>query len=391
MNQKVSLNRIIGDVIGNLGLTNTNNIKDDFARWSTEALSLIGSKNTSEKFECELVIKNKKAPLPPNFLYVLAVKKGNKFLQTTMRSFTQWDKAKTNADLLDVNESVACDHTEETPGVPRSENILINGVYVATEVLTITFTLNDCGSVSNKTYSYVVQLGDTLTDIIDFFIGAINTPSIGVTAVATNGGINITGLTPDVNFTISTYTDSITGFISTDLLQKRVPSQKETKTQNGNIVDPKTTSTNLANVGVAKLNTGINRQASGSDQFLSDVFGDYLTDDVFKIENGCVWFNTYDDDRIGISYMGVALDDEGWPLIDEVHERAVTAYLMYMYKGREFYNGKLQNYVFQELKVNWLRLCGQSRGDDELPDRVEMQYLSNMWNQLLPLFNKEYF
>jgi len=390
MNQKVSLNRVIGDVIGNLGLTNTNNIKDDFARWASEALSLIGSRNTAEKFECELVIKNKKAPLPPNFLYVLAVKKGNKFLQTTMRSFTQWDKAKT-IGTEEINQSVACEHIEDTPGVPRSENILFSGVFAATEVLTITFTLNDCGNVSNKVFTYIVQAGDTINDIIDFFISAINSPSIGVIATLTNGGINIVGVTPEVNYTITTYTDSIAGTLSTTLLQARVPSKKATNKTKSCDIPTTTESTNLANVGVAKLNNGINRQGSGTDQFLSDAYGDYITDDVFKIENGCVWFNTFDDDRIGVSYMGVALDNEGWPLIDEIHERAVTAYLMYMYKAREFYAGKLANYVHQELKVNWLRLCSQSRGDDELPDRMEMQYLSNMWNQLLPLPNKEYF
>lgn len=390
MNHKVSLNRIIGDVVGNLGISNVNNVVDDFARWSTEALALIGSKNTSEKFECELVIRNKKAPLPPNFLHVLAVKKGSKFLQTTMRSFVQWNKS-SKASKNDVNQSAACEHIQDNPGIPRSENILFAGTFVATEVITITITLNDCGNVQNKVYSYIVQPTDTLTDIINYFVTAINNPSIGVVAVVTNGGINVTGLTPEVNFTITPYTDSIAGTVSTMLLQKRVPTQKATNKHESCDVPTKTTSTNLADISVAKLNTGITRQGTGADQYLTDVYGDYLTDDVYKIENGCVWFNTYDDDRIGVSYMGVALDDEGWPLIDEVHERAVTAYLMYMYKGREFYAGKLQNYVFQELKVNWLRLCSQSRGDDELPDRMEMQYLSNMWNQLLPLPNKEYF
>lgn len=389
MNHKVSLNRIIGDVVGNLGISNVNNVVDDFARWSTEALALIGSKNTSEKFECELVIKNKKAPLPPNFLYVLAVKKGSKFLQTTMRSFVQWDKASKSGEVVDSSDN--CENIQDNPGIPRSENIVISGVFVATEVVTITITLNDCGNVQNKVYTYIVQAGDTITDVINYFETAINNPSVGVVAVINNTGINVTGLTPDINFTITPYTDSIAGTVSTTLLQKRIPTTKATKKQNGSNITTKTTSNNLADISVAKLNTGITRQGTGADQYLTDVYGDYLTDDVYKIENGCVWFNTFDDDRVGVSYMGVALDEDGWPLIDEVHERAVTAYLMYMYKGREFYAGKLQNYVFQELKVNWLRLCSQSRGDDELPDRMEMQNLSNMWNQLLPLPNKEYF
>ena len=89
--------------------------------------------------------------------------------------------------------------------------------------------------------------------------------------------------------------------------------------------------------------------------------------------------------------MGVELDDEGWPLISETHEDAVTAYIMYMHKAISFYNGKTPLYVHNELKTRWFDLCGQARGDDELPDAEEMKYLTNIWMQMVPLPSLENF
>ena len=77
MGNKVSLNQIIGNVIGNLRITDTNNIKDDFARWACEAENKIGSEQSYKRHECELVIHNRKAALPPNFIYLHALKYGN--------------------------------------------------------------------------------------------------------------------------------------------------------------------------------------------------------------------------------------------------------------------------------------------------------------------------
>ena len=89
--------------------------------------------------------------------------------------------------------------------------------------------------------------------------------------------------------------------------------------------------------------------------------------------------------------MGVDLDEDGWPLISETHEDAVTAYIMYMHKSIDFYNGKIPQYVHFELKTRWFDLCSQARGDDELPNSEELKYLANLWMQLTPLPSPENF
>ena len=65
---KVSLQRIIGNFIGNLGIKNVDDIEDDLARWACEAENKIGSTSSYRRFECELNIRNRKAALPPNFV-----------------------------------------------------------------------------------------------------------------------------------------------------------------------------------------------------------------------------------------------------------------------------------------------------------------------------------
>ena len=109
------------------------------------------------------------------------------------------------------------------------------------------------------------------------------------------------------------------------------------------------------------------------------------------MENGYLYFNQLDNTKVGVAYWGVDLDEEGWPLINQLHEDAVTHYLMYMYKARDYYAGKLPQNVYKEMQARWFWLCGEARGDDEMPSETELRQLSNMWAQILPLRNKNFF
>lgn len=245
--QKVSLYRIIGNTIGNLGLKNASNHIDDFARWAQEAELLIGSKNSYKHYECEIEIKNKKACLPPNFCYLEGLKLGDHFLNVTYREFRM-------------------------------------------------FGNNNPGNLAG---------------------GAAANINTGVTAEFRNDNLGF-------NFGYSNEVDS--------------------------------------------------------------------TANVFSIVNGFIYVNSLQDGtRIGISYQGLEVDDDGWPLIAKDHELAVTSYLMWKFKSVEYFNGKLRGDIYKELEQRWYWLCGQARGDDEMPDQKELEYLGNMWNQLLPLPKKQFF
>ena len=392
---KISLNRIIGDVIGNLGLKVTNNIKDDFGRWACEAENKIGSTSSYRHYECELTIRNRKASLPPNFMYLEALKHGNKIINLTERSFRLFNKGfKSGAEQTPSN-FIGGQKVTNTPGVPLVIDVKLAGAFAAGDVITVTVTANNCGSVNSNTFNYIVQTGDSLTVIaanISTQINAIG--NIGYSSAPGNDLFQVIGDDPTISFQVALFTDSVSGSLTQCITQQRVPPKTNTVNLNSTNKNPILQSNNLANAAVAELNTGLQSDGGGNSiNSLNSAGYDYGYDfaSVFSIDNGCINFNVLDGTKIGISYMGVELDKEGWPLISETHEDAVTAYIMYMHKAISFYNGKTPLYVHEKLERRWFDLCGQARGDDELPSAEEMKYLANMWMQLVPLPSLENF
>ena len=156
----------------------------------------------------------------------------------------------------------------------------------------------------------------------------------------------------------------------------------------------KENSSNLAQGQAANINTGV--LAEFRNDNLGFNFGHSnsvgSTANIFSIVNGFIYVNSLKDGtKIGISYQGLETDEDGWPLISKTHEDAVTHYIMWRHKSIEFYKGKIPHVIFKELEQRWYWLCGQARGDDEMPDQKELEYLGNMWNQLLPLPPKQFF
>lgn len=89
-----------------------------------------------------------------------------------------------------------------------------------------------------------------------------------------------------------------------------------------------------------------------------------------------------EDTTIDLYYEAISTDDEGYPTISAAHEDAIAAYIMYKYKGRDYYNQKLPRYVYQDLKQEWSVQCAQARGKDNMPTRQQWRNISNYWNSL---------
>tara|TARA_Y100001937_G_C7089578_1_gene317031 strand:+ start:296 stop:955 length:660 start_codon:yes stop_codon:yes gene_type:complete len=104
----------------------------------------------------------------------------------------------------------------------------------------------------------------------------------------------------------------------------------------------------------------------------------YLTEDTINLSNN-------DISSLDIAYYSIDTDDEGFPTIADGHEDAVSAYLMFKYKARDYYNGKLARNIYVDLQTNWQRLCAQARGNDNMPTPIEMKKAAAVWNTLVPL------
>lgn len=104
----------------------------------------------------------------------------------------------------------------------------------------------------------------------------------------------------------------------------------------------------------------------------------YLTEDTINLSNN-------DISSLDIAYYSIDTDDEGFPTIADGHEDAISAYLMFKYKARDYYNGKLARNIYIDLQSNWQRLCAQARGNDNMPTPIEMKKAASIWNTLIPI------
>jgi len=110
------------------------------------------------------------------------------------------------------------------------------------------------------------------------------------------------------------------------------------------------------------------------------------------LEGGWVHLSgTPDSTKAGLAYMAFDLDCHGLPLIKDGHEKAVTAYIMWKYKTADYVAGKVPMHVYSNLEQRWYWLCAQARGDDEMPDPKQLEYITALYHQLLPSPSKNLF
>jgi hypothetical protein len=110
----------------------------------------------------------------------------------------------------------------------------------------------------------------------------------------------------------------------------------------------------------------------------------------YYLDDSYIHFSSASDGtEVDIAYLGVELDENGFPFIEQSHVDAVSAYIMWKHKAVEYYNQKLPQYIYKDLENRWYWLCGQARGNDNMPSQHEMQKVASVWNTLIPLVTKD--
>ena len=94
---------------------------------------------------------------------------------------------------------------------------------------------------------------------------------------------------------------------------------------------------------------------------------------------------TKNTDDFALYYLAFELDEDGYPTIKEGHEDAISAYITWRLKHIDYINGKIPQYLWRDLKLEWDRLCAQARGQDNLPTPQEMEQMERMWVSLIPV------
>ena len=117
-------------------------------------------------------------------------------------------------------------------------------------------------------------------------------------------------------------------------------------------------------------------------EILSDN-GDYDKANCYS-SGGYLNIDVAEGTEIQLHYEAISTDEEGYPTISAAHEDAIASYIMYKYKGREYYNQKLPRYVYQDLKNEWSYQCAQARGKDNMPTKQQWRNIGKYWNSLQP-------
>ena len=91
--------------------------------------------------------------------------------------------------------------------------------------------------------------------------------------------------------------------------------------------------------------------------------------------------------EITVVYSSYPTDAKGYPMIKESHVPAVAQYIMWQHKNIDFINGKLSMYVIKDIEKRWYYLCGQARGNDNMPTAEELKQIGKIWNSMVPVKN----
>lgn len=384
--QMVSIKSVIGKVIGTLKLNDVSSSITQMADWASDAVRLIGSKNSFVHIECELEVENYRACLPMGFMSLIAVRHNGVNMDATFKDFRHFSQS-LKTPKVDESKFNAGNLILQNPGQPNVHQVNFIPPFQIGDVITISVTQDSCGDATINSFTHVVAGGETLQDIIMAFVNQINgIPGLPYTANQDSSFFQIIAVNNLVNLQVVVYTDSATGAVTTQLISRRIlPTQGIAGDCDTNCdVTVKQGSEHLADRDAALLN----------DSFLSN--SGYRGQgspgaSKYAMDNGYLHFNQLETGKVGISYQGIQLDDEGWPMIFEGHVLAVNQYLMWQYDIANARIGKVSQSYLQAVERRWYTLCAQARGDDELLDPAEMDYLANTWMQLIPLPNHNLF
>lgn len=106
----------------------------------------------------------------------------------------------------------------------------------------------------------------------------------------------------------------------------------------------------------------------------------------FYIDNCHLITNIDTLGKLVITYVGIPVDEEGYPLIPEniYYYKALVSYVIHRLDYKEWRKGNLPDKVFQKSESDWLFYVNSARGSALMPDLTTQQKLKNIWQRLIP-------
>ena len=106
---------------------------------------------------------------------------------------------------------------------------------------------------------------------------------------------------------------------------------------------------------------------------------------VYALKPGHVMINTQSG-YLNLSYMGVPVDDDGYPMVPELPSfmEAIYWYVTMKLKYPEYLQGRLRQDIYYDIRRSWNFYCKQAYGDAMMPNKDELETIKNQWNRLVP-------
>jgi len=339
----VPVNRVFNNVSRNLGLEEYSSHVDSWAEWAFEAEQYIGSLDTF--IEKEIIYSSTPA---------------------SATATIEWDSYPKNQEWVEINGTRF--YFRDSSSIINPDDYVIN-----VEAAAGTINVNDTTS------------GGINVDVL--FIDALST---GVAALAKkiNNSYygNLKGISASVTASAAVSSGEITltynrsGDEGNDVTVMTSGEGKVTKFFSGGkekyhnqqIRLPD----NLVNVISVRVEDTIIFPTSS--QFKSKVS---VNSNSYYINGNRMNFSndSYTKD-VAVAYLSVALSEEGYPMVRQGHEEAVASYIMWKHKSIGYYAGEVPQYLVKDLEKRWYWLCGQVRGNDNMPNAGELLKIGKIWN-----------
>lgn len=128
----------------------------------------------------------------------------------------------------------------------------------------------------------------------------------------------------------------------------------------------------------------------GSDGISANI-NNSACDNTFYVNDSYLITNITDEDAsVCIVYLGVKVDEEGWPMIpdDIYYSKAVSSYIIERLDYQEWRKGKITDKVYEHSEKDWLFYVNSARGAANMPNSAQLENLKNIVTRLMPLRNE---
>lgn len=109
----------------------------------------------------------------------------------------------------------------------------------------------------------------------------------------------------------------------------------------------------------------------------------------YVIENGFL-ISGAETTEILMAYKGIALDDEGFPLVpDNVYYReAVTLYCQHRIDNQDWRAGRIGERIYRDTERKWEKFTIGAANQAKMPNIDKMENIKNQWIRLKPQINR---